>query len=172
MWRIRTSIEVVIHINGPVAEGYIFFTEVRQVRGTEGRQARGTEDLTDRGKKNITRGHRSIDWITTDMEVRILHNIDSRTFYPFPHPHIFLNILNALLNIRWRGDIPEGANYLTILKIINYRIFTVIKRSLCFYPNLFTEFFSPGLISYLFLSWLLEGTFNHQLLTLQMLRLY
>ena len=99
------------------------------------------------------------------MEVRILHNIDSRTFYPFPHPHIFLNILNALLNIRWRGDIPEGANYLTILKIINYRIFTVIKRSLCFYPNLFTEFFSPGLISYLFLSWLLEGTFNHQLLT-------
>ena len=128
MWRIRTSIEVVIHINGPVAEGYIFFTE----------------DLTDRGKKNITRGHRSIDWITTDMEVRILHNIDSRTFYPFPHPHIFLNILNALLNIRWRGDIPEGANYLTILKIINYRIFTVIKRSLCFYPNLFTEIFSPG----------------------------
>ena len=29
MWRIRTSIEVVIHINGPVAEGYIFFTEGR-----------------------------------------------------------------------------------------------------------------------------------------------
>ena len=34
-------------------------------------------------KKNITRGHRSIDWMTADKEVHILQIIN---FFSLPHP--------------------------------------------------------------------------------------
>ena len=81
--RIRTSLSVVIQ-SMDLWPRVIFF-----YRGPLGPRYRGPLGPRDRGKKNITRGHRSIDWITTDMEVRILHNIDlsdKLTFLKFFSP--------------------------------------------------------------------------------------